>query len=188
MNEQLACSTPNTSSAFIFPHKDTTYTMFQMLSSWRNPSPAHSVFTNPCVSDSTGPDVAMQYGLNSFNGTYFELWTHDLDWPQYNNFFQTWHDSLEMLCNQMTVTVSDIKIEENDITIYPNPTKGIFTVSCSYKIKKAEIYAFNGQLINSKTAINLNTFEIDIVNYPSGIYFVTLINDYMITTVKIIKE
>ncbi len=168
LNEQLACSTPNTGSAYIYPQKDTTFTMFQMLSSWRNPSPSHAVQTNPCVSNTTGPDVAMQYGLSSFNSTYFEIWVQDLDWAGYNNLFQEWHDTLQILCGQIPLNIDNINA--NFSNLYPNPTYGKFIIKNIIDLKSVEIHTISGAKMFEYLDLNSTSVNIDLSSFPSGIY------------------
>ena len=187
INEQLACSTPNTNSAFIFSQIDITFTMFQMLSSWRNPSPTHSVQTNPCLSNSTGPDVAMQYGLDNYNSTYFELWVQDIDWPGYNILFQTWHDSLQVLCNQ-SLGISDFSIDKNNTFIYPNPVSENGEIKSSKIFNSIEIYSAMGVLVEKYNFADENQFKANVSDLSNGVYFIKVLNESnVIGVIKMLK-
>lgn len=64
--------------------------------------------------------------------------------------------------------------EESDITIYPNPSSGKFSMSGFPINLKLNVQIFNssGQLVLKQ----IQSSEIDLSAYPKGIYFV-LIND-----------
>ncbi len=75
--------------------------------------------------------------------------------------------------------------EENDVSIYPNPTSGVFTISAeANKITQIKITNTIGQQI--KTITNIET--IDLTNTPKGIYFVEIKTDKGTTNKKIILQ
>ncbi len=95
--ENLACSGPVTNPGNpLFAARDSTFTMYQMLQSWRQPF-LDSTKTDVCKTDSTGPDVAILKALAATHGMYFELYVSDLDFPGYAAMFQRMHDSLVVL-------------------------------------------------------------------------------------------
>ena len=71
---------------------------------------------------------------------------------------------------------SDIKkIEENNISIYPNPAKNIINIKIDsrlYGIDNIEIYNISGKCVISTSIENYN--KIDISNLKQGIYFVRI--------------
>ncbi|CAH8283514.1 putative secreted protein (Por secretion system target) [Mariniflexile fucanivorans] len=77
-------------------------------------------------------------------------------------------------------------LKHDVVTIYPNPVKGSFTITKSLGAD-VEIYNVVGKLL-AKTKIENNEQQIDISNFVSGIYFVRIKNNGIITTKKIIKE
>ena len=71
-----------------------------------------------------------------------------------------------------------------DFSVYPNPTNGIINIRVEEEIKLVEMYSLDGR----KLLETQNTF-LDISNYPSGIYFLTLETENgKIGTQKIIKK
>ncbi|NML58465.1 T9SS type A sorting domain-containing protein [Chryseobacterium cheonjiense] len=68
--------------------------------------------------------------------------------------------------------------------IYPNPTKGEFTIQGDKKIKSSTIYDVLGKQI-----IKFNTEKVDISNLPKGTYFVAIdFIDGTSVAKKVIKE
>jgi hypothetical protein len=73
----------------------------------------------------------------------------------------------------------------NQINIYPNPTKNIFTINLSNnRFNKVEVYSTNGQLINI-----YQKKEIDISNFKTGLYILKVFTkEKNILYSKIIKQ
>lgn len=79
------------------------------------------------------------------------------------------------------------ELNECAVDIFPNPCRNnlIISTSSGEKIAYAIIYNQTGQIVMKRTPIN-NT--LDISKLPSGIYFIQLISDQMITVKKIIIQ
>ena len=75
----------------------------------------------------------------------------------------------------------NLKIRENNIVIFPNPTKGIINFSKPVDIK---VYNVNGNLIISDVYKSL----IDLSKYSDGLYNIILIFEDRIFDYKIIKQ
>jgi len=79
----------------------------------------------------------------------------------------------------------------NDISIYPNPTTGKFRISGTESLSALQIMNSSGKVIDVRSDIdeNRNEIEININNYPAGIYFIQLQwKDGVRTMNKIIKH
>lgn len=66
----------------------------------------------------------------------------------------------------------------NDIKIYPNPTKDILNIDLRGKFKdfdNLQVYSADGKIIITKKIITDNT-EINLSQYPAGIYIISLLN------------
>lgn len=89
--------------------------------------------------------------------------------------------------NQLSTVLSNSSITiENQLNLYPNPTKDHFTLT--HDVEKIEIYSITGQLI--KTVNHINAFEdVSVADLTKGIYFVK-IKTYGFESIskKIIKE
>ncbi len=76
-------------------------------------------------------------------------------------------------CN---VGVEENSIEENEVSIYPNPTNAIFTISAvATKIKEVRVIDVMGRIVNSEQLIvNSTSAAIDMSGYAKGVYFVQI--------------
>ncbi len=68
----------------------------------------------------------------------------------------------------------DEDLNTNYINLYPNPTNGIINiVSSNSSIESISVYNQNGQLVISKLNVPSN-YQLDLLNQPSGMYFVVI--------------
>ncbi len=78
----------------------------------------------------------------------------------------------------------------NNSSIYPNPAKDFITIELKNMLQnetKISIYNLQGELMINKTAKS-EKVNIDISSLPEGVYFVKIINDKGIKSLKIIKQ
>lgn len=73
----------------------------------------------------------------------------------------------------------------NSISIYPNPTNGVFTIE-SENMQSFEITSISGEIIKTITQNNSNKTDIDLKGYAAGIYFVKITTDKGNATKKLI--
>ncbi len=79
-------------------------------------------------------------------------------------------------------------IQEETITIYPNPTRNYVNVKIgNNKVSKVYLYDSNGRLLFEKE-ISFTRNLIDLSNYSEGLYLLKIINDNKEITKKIIKN
>lgn len=86
------------------------------------------------------------------------------------------------------LSLSDVLI--NNSTVYPNPTKGMITLSLNEEIELTSIQLvdLNGKVLQSSGATTLSTMNYAI-NQNSGIYFLHLTTiDGSVAVIKLIKE
>lgn len=78
----------------------------------------------------------------------------------------------------------------SEVKIYPNPTKGSFSINGLSNITNAEITIFNmiGQQIYSKKIGAASTFSVEDFNVEDGVYIVKLSSDHEEQSFKLIKE
>lgn len=78
---------------------------------------------------------------------------------------------------------------ENKLDVYPNPTKGLFSVSLNNFSNDSEIEVYNtlGELIQSKK-INTNITVIDLSRMANGLYYLKIKNSGIKEVTKLIKE
>jgi len=87
-----------------------------------------------------------------------------------------------------TVGVEDVTILENDILVYPNPNNGRFTIDVD-NVKDAifQLFTITGKEVLSKK-INKSLTQLDVSDYPKGIYFYQLLNENQRFSGKIIIQ
>lgn len=87
-------------------------------------------------------------------------------------------------------TLSTESFDSNEILVYPNPSKGIYTISLgNAQLEKIEVYDVNGRLILNQNGIK-NNFEtaINLTNATSGIYFIKISANGKNIVKRIVKE
>lgn len=88
---------------------------------------------------------------------------------------------------------------ENTIRVYPNLTAGMVNVQCSVNGNTLtqspiiEVYNMYGAKVYSNEAVNIqpnasSTIQIDLSDYPDGIYFVNVVTEKGTAVKKLIKE
>lgn len=68
--------------------------------------------------------------------------------------------------------------EENEITVYPNPSNGFFTLNFSDRIEEGKVTVCNvlGEGIYEVNINNENKMELDLKNFSAGFYFLKINN------------
>lgn len=93
---------------------------------------------------------------------------------------------------KISVKISAIGLNEpNDFSVFPNPTNGIITISCTKEqVKKIEIVDINGKIAIQKSIPDENLVqEINIGHLNNGMYFINLtLSDNSIVTKPLIKN
>jgi photosystem II stability/assembly factor-like uncharacterized protein len=87
-------------------------------------------------------------------------------------------------------SVDDVKpFNLDDITVYPNPSKGVFTINNpTQRQLSIRITDFKGRTFEQKT-LGVNTTEtVDLTNYPAAIYFVQFTVDNRVHNIRLVKE
>lgn len=78
-----------------------------------------------------------------------------------------------------------------NISIYPNPSRGLFTIALGdVQPNLIEVYDITGKIILSRTNNSITNFEtsLDLSSASQGVYFVKIGSDTGTTTKKIIKK
>ena len=82
------------------------------------------------------------------------------------------------------ITTNLAELNSNDVSLFPNPTKDIITISSSVKPIKIELIDVNGKLISE----SYTTETIDLTGLSGGIYFVKIFTTTNCIVKKVIKE
>ncbi|MGV3596826.1 MAG: T9SS type A sorting domain-containing protein [Bacteroidota bacterium] len=91
------------------------------------------------------------------------------------------------------ISITNVGVEPvsfaNGIALYPNPTKGKFTVQTNQPMLDAtvKVTSLTGQTVTQKTHVNGNTVELDLSKEAAGIYFVEVADNGNIARIKIEK-
>jgi len=88
--------------------------------------------------------------------------------------------------NNLTLGVKEESMLEN-ISLYPNPNHGNFTIENIESNTTINIISSTGQIIYNTTTNNTDHINLD-MDIPNGIYFIQLINNDSQKTIKFIKE
>ena len=100
-------------------------------------------------------------------------------------------DDLVIYNCDMPLSVTEFDALNSSIKVYPNPSKGLFTLLKTQNIdlSTASIHDINGRFIKQ---IDLSTMnlekQMDISDFASGIYFMTVASPESKTVIKLVKE
>ncbi|MEY3235974.1 MAG: hypothetical protein RI883_75 [Bacteroidota bacterium] len=98
-----------------------------------------------------------------------------------NDGFKLYIDDIHAWEND-PVSVDELS-QNSSISIYPNPSSGIFTISSTQKIQKVQVLNSLGQV-----TFETNQTTIDLENYSNGIYFLNIETDLGFKTLKVLKN
>jgi len=90
--------------------------------------------------------------------------------------------------DSMTTTTADLEVHSNSLTLYPNPTNGVFKIQGDFNNYSIQILSSNGTIYQDISNQN-SPIEIDLSMLPAGLYFVKVVNgqNNNISFEKIIK-
>ena len=77
------------------------------------------------------------------------------------------------------------------IIVYPNPTSGLLEISCIKPYEnesRIEVSNYLGQVVLIKNQKNAPTMQVDLTNYPSGLYLISLYSGNECYQSKVIKN
>ncbi|MDD6582704.1 MAG: T9SS type A sorting domain-containing protein [Bacteroidales bacterium] len=143
-------------------------------------------------------DLPYHY-VNGDIDTTFEVGTPQLSTFNFQLLTQHGCDSIVTLT--LTIDPCDTNgINENgivDITLYPNPTTGMVNVqftmnnvqSGAGEIQVLDVYGRVLQTVETRHGTSLQTTQIDLSRYSTGVYFVRMVNGgKMMAVRKVVKE
>jgi len=122
------------------------------------------------------------FGLNDyFPFDYSDLSTYD---PEgFNAAFTIWGD--------LTLSQSSAEISAPSVTVFPNPSSGIFTLAKAESNNKTlsfEILDRSGRTIVQTSQLDDKTMSIDLSDQPSGTYFIRLRTEACSETIQLMKH
>ncbi len=88
-----------------------------------------------------------------------------------------------------TSFIEEVPLTNNQIIIYPNPTKDdIHIVSTNEIINSYSISNINGQTIINREKVNTNKERINLTSLPKGVYILKVITDKNVYTRKVVRS
>lgn len=116
-----------------------------------------------------------------------EIWSTGNNWAGQLGLGDTTNRNTPVQVACPTVLSSNGFITENNITIYPNPSNGIFIIE-TQEDSTVELYDMIGKKVLSKK-VSIGSSNLDLSNYTNGIYLLTVTNtNGGFKTFKLIKQ
>jgi hypothetical protein len=98
------------------------------------------------------------------------------------------HDIFSARLGNIITSIASLK-KDDDISVYPNPTDGKFTIVSKSNISSIEIYNLSGARIYSDFNFKKHTLsEIDLTGYAKGIYLLIMYDGAKIQSRKVIVQ
>lgn len=104
----------------------------------------------------------------------------------YNNI--TAGNIIRMLVDNNALSTE--KVQKVIFKIYPNPSKGIFTIKTNTPTEKAKLLVsdLNGRIVHQSESDDLENQTFDVSGLQNGMYILTISNESYTTSQKIIKQ
>ena len=83
--------------------------------------------------------------------------------------------------------IDEVKASQNNIKLYPNPTKDIVFLESKEIINSLELYDLQGKLLKEKSC-NSNKVQVSIQDLPNAVYLVKAKTNNGVETFKVIKN
>ena len=103
----------------------------------------------------------------------------------------TLYDCVSLLSNVVSFNPTGVKdISTDNIKVYPNPTSGLIEISLNDPLEsdyKIEVFDLNHIILTIEKQKNEKTTQIDLSNYPSGIYFIKISSKNKFYHFRIVK-
>lgn len=103
------------------------------------------------------------------------------DWSYFPRYFHTEND----------ITIGIQQPEEQQLSVYPNPSNGLFSIRLSSPSENMEISVLDvmGRAVHSESTISTSQIEIDLTHVSNGIYFLRMSeNGVPVNTVPLVIE
>lgn len=141
------------------------------------------------ISDPLGSIGWVQYSVKPLPGL--------PDGTKINNECYIYFDYNAPILTNTAIThyMEDLTVDEsvvlNNVTVYPNPSTGIFTFSLpeDFQHENSQILVYNisGEKVLKYSAIEAGIISVDLTSEKSGIYFMTISDGEQFVTSKLVK-
>lgn len=151
------------------------------------PGDRKSIMTNKHMFFNSGDSIFESYAiLFARNGTNLQNAQAIID---YSISVKQFYNTVSNLpCINGTFGLEEI-VENNAISIYPNPTSGMFKIAQKSDIGfTIEIYDYSGNLIISKSILNSSEMYVDLSKYGRGLYILKITNEIESFVERIVLE
>jgi hypothetical protein len=146
-----------------------------------------SLMSNIHSSFNTGDSIFESYAiLYARNGNNLQNAQAIID---YANSVKLFYDTLSNLpCINGTFGLEEI-VENYSISIYPNPTSGIFKIVQQSDLGfTTEIFDYSGNLVMKKSISNSSEMKVDLSKYGRGLYIVKITNEFETFVERVVLE
>jgi hypothetical protein len=104
--------------------------------------------------------------------TYDVTFTYDAEYPSYNGLFAE-NGVSRVVDMTMSITgVNDINTN-NNVNVFPNPAHDVINIASDYNMKSVTLVNYVGQTVFTQD-VSGNTYQINVSNYVTGMYFVRI--------------
>ncbi len=113
--------------------------------------------------------------------------------PSGNVFMGDWGNNRIRKLTNLTSSTKQLTASNDKLTVYPNPSNGVFTISMKneeLRMKNIEVYNVLGEKVFAKFLIPNSQFLINISSHPNGIYLYRVVSQSgeLVGEGKLIKE
>ena len=109
--------------------------------------------------------------------------------PTANSYVREYHGSnREKFIDTPLTTLGTEDFSLKASSVYPNPTKGLFTIDTKTALSEINIYSHVGQFVKSIKVENTLSTTIDVADLQTGVYLLELKNDTDKSWKKIVIE
>ncbi len=143
---------------------------------------------DPIVNDNCGiADILNNFNkLSSLSGAVIPVGKTSIIWTVSDNGGNDSVCTFDITVNEKTTSI--LSMEQNGISIFPNPTKGIVNLECEgNNVQSVKISDTTGKNVFEKNRIHKQE-SIDISKLKNGIYIISIQTIDGVITTKIIKE
>jgi hypothetical protein len=119
-----------------------------------------------------GENMTFKVYRPSSGETFDVTFTYDVQYPNYDNTFEVNGVSLVSGMTMTATSVGNMPTDLN-VSVFPNPAIDQINIVSDYSIKNIELVNYVGQTVYNEP-VSGNSFQINVSNYSTGMYFVRI--------------